>query len=153
MRTITPGPLRLIVRRSFLTRIAARRDRAVGLLDCAHMRTNDAEHAAIERLFREPLTLLYAIGRNSDDRCHDRRERSRFEDLLAIEQILQRVLEGVWIPGIVLHLEDDRIDWRRADFDGNLSFRLGKAQQCRPPLLPSADHAVKTRDFCHTNSL
>ena len=72
VRAVAADAGRLVVLRGLEPRIAARRDRVVGLLDGRDVRKHDAVAAEIERLLRLPLRLLDAVHRHAHHRRHGR---------------------------------------------------------------------------------
>jgi hypothetical protein len=56
------------------------------------------------------LVHLAAVGRHPHERRDARRERTRFQDLFAIEQKLQAAAQDVDVPWVVLVLEDDGVE-------------------------------------------
>src|SRR6266702_7293188 len=142
MRTITTNACRLIQRSGLLTRVTAGSDCVVGLLDGADVRPYDPIDAPIERLLGEPLAVLTAVGGNSDQGCDLRRRRAHFQDLLAVQHVLQAILQHVGIPGVVFHFKHDAIVGSLTEFDGHLPLRMYERSIGWPTLFPGADDTV-----------
>src|SRR5262249_25184043 len=68
--TIAADACGFIARRGLKSRIATGGDGIVGLIHTTDVRPHDAVSAEVERLLREPLVFLLAVGGNSNYRSY-----------------------------------------------------------------------------------
>jgi len=117
----------------------------------ANMRPDHAVHAAVERLFGKGLIPFDPVGRHAHDRRHRRGERPCGENLFPVEQILQRILQGLHVKRVVLHLEDDPVVRRRAELNRRLRVGVREGGKSGAPLLPCPDDVVQATCVGHVS--
>jgi hypothetical protein len=149
-RAVAADAGRLEILRALQPRIAAGRDRIVGLLHRGDVRPDDAVAADVERLLGVPLALLDAVHRHAHHRGHGGAKRAGLHDLRPIEHVLQRVAQRPPVPRIVLHLEHHAVVFRDADRIGGIDLRRGEACERRLPRHECADDSVETRQIGHS---
>src|SRR5262249_38609579 len=112
-------------------RIAAGLHGVARILDRGYVRPYDTIHADIQHLLGDPLAFLAAVGWDTHERRHRRRNAARGGDLPPVQHVLQAVAQRPYVVRIVLHLEYHAVIRRGSDGERVADLATGEGNEGR----------------------